>query len=441
MSSTATILKPSDPGYEKAVFAFDLAPLKPAAACVATTVAEVQDAIAWARDHGLKVATQATGHRAVGLPSLEGALLLKPMIDESPVVDASEGFVRVGAGTTWEPVVDAAAAAGLTAMHGSSPTVGVVGYILGGGLSFYGRRHGLACNKVRAIEVVTADGEVARVDQENEPDLFWALRGAGGWAATVTAIEFDLLPVAEIFGGASFWPAELSEEVLSAWLDWTRTAPESVTTSFRIMNLPPLEAVPEPIRGKNVVAVDGISLDDADGQALQAMLDAIGEPVMSQWGNMPSAAAARLHGDPEEPIPAIGACSLVDGLEDEAVAALVEAAGPESGSGLIAAELRQLGGALRRPDENGGIADSIDGEFIAFGVGVAADPQMAAKTQEDLLRVIGSLQPWENGRRFLNFSNPDTTVADCFSTDSVDALGAIRREYDPEGVYVTPLGL
>lgn len=441
MSTSATILKPTDPGYEKAVFAFDLAPLAPAAACVATSVAEVQDAIRWARENGLKVATQATGHRAVALPSLEGALLLKPMIDEQPVIDAGERFARVGAGSTWKPVVAAAAEAGLTAMHGSSATVGVVGYTLGGGLSFYSRQHGLACNKVRAIEVVTADGEFARVDRENEPDLFWALRGAGGWAATVTAIEFDLLPVSRVFGGASFWPVELAEAVLSTWLDWTRTAPESVTTSFRIMNLPPMEAVPEPIRGKNLVAIDGVALDDADGQALAGLLGGIGEPVMAQWGPMPSPAVAGLHGDPEDPIPAIGACSLVDGLDDEAVEALVDAAGGESGSTLIAAELRQLGGAMRRPDELGGIADSIDGEFVAFGVGVAADPTMAAKTQEDLLRVIGSLQPWESGKRFLNFSNPDTTVADCFSTDSVDALGAIRREYDPEGVYVTPLGL
>src|SRR5690606_8328465 len=128
----------------------------------------------------------------------------------------------------------------LAALHGSSPTVGVVGYLLGGGLGFYGRQHGLGCNRVRAIEVITADGEVGRVSQDDEPDLFWALRGAGGLFATVTAIEFDLLPIREVFGGVSFWPVELCEEALSVWLDWTRNAPESVTTTFRFMNLPPL---------------------------------------------------------------------------------------------------------------------------------------------------------------------------------------------------------
>ena len=441
MSTSANILRPSDPGYDDAVFAFDLAELKPAAACVAHSVGEVQEAVRWARENGLSVATQATGHRAVGLPPLEESLLLKPMIDLEPVIDAGERFARVGAGTAWGPVVEAASAKGLTAMHGSSPTVGVVGYLLGGGLSFYGREQGLACNKVRAIEVVTADGEVARIDDEHEPDLFWALRGAGGWAAVVTAIEFDLLPMAEIFGGASFWPVEASEAALSTWLDWTRSAPESVTTSFRIMNMPPIEDVPAPIRGKNLVVIDGVATDNADGEALVAQLEGIAEPVMAQWGPMPSAAAARLHGDPEDPVPAIGACALVDGFDEEAVAALVEAGGGESGSALLAAELRQLGGALRRPDEAGGVTDHIDAEFVAFGVGMAADPDMEAKTSEDLARVMGAMGPWQNGQRFLNFSDLDSTCGQCFPADSVEALKAIRHEYDPDGLIVPPIAL
>ena len=189
------------------------------------------------------------------------------------MIDAGQQFARVTAGTKWDPVVEAAAAKGLTAMHGSSPSVGVVGYTLGGGLSFYARQHGLACNKVRAIEVVTADGELARIDEEHEPDLFWALRGAGGWSAVVTAIEFDLLPMAEVFGGASFWPVEAAEAALSTWLDWTGSAPDSVTTSFRIMNLPPFEEIPAPIRGKNLVVIDGVATDNADGEALVAQLD------------------------------------------------------------------------------------------------------------------------------------------------------------------------
>ncbi|MCB0857290.1 MAG: FAD-binding oxidoreductase [Solirubrobacterales bacterium] len=441
MSSGSSIIKPTDPGYEKAVFAYDLHPQTPAAACVPTTVAEVQEAIGWARENGLTVAAQSTGHRAVGLPPLDDSLLIRPMINTEPVIDAKERIARVGAGTTWDSVVNAAAEHGLAAMHGSSPTVGVVGYTVGGGLSFYGREHGLACNKVRAIEVVTGEGEVARVDADHEPDLFWALRGAGGWASVVTAIEFELLPYREIFGGASFWPVEASDAVLSTWLDWTRSAPESVTTSFRIMNMPPIEEVPEPIRGQNLVAIDGVATDQGDGQALVAQLDGIAEPLMAQWGQMPAPAASRLHGDPEDPVPAIGAGGMVDGLDEEAVAAFVEAAGGESGSALLAAELRQLGGQLRRPDDSGGVADHIDAEFVSFGVGMAADPAGAAKTQEDLGRLMGALEPWAGKHRFLNFSNPDSSCQQCFGDDSTEALKAIRHEYDPDGLIVPPIAL
>jgi FAD/FMN-containing dehydrogenase len=441
MTSGASIIRPSDPGYDEARMAFDLCDQKPAAISLATTVAEVQEALAFAREQGLKVSNQATGHVAVALPSLEDALLLKPSIDTDPLIDADRGFARVGAGTRWRPVVEAAASRGFAALHGSSPTVGVVGYLLGGGLSFYGRQEGLACNKVRAIEVVTSDGEVARVDRENEPDLFWALRGGGGLFATVTAIEFDLFPVQEVFGGASFWPVELAEDVLSAWLDWTRSAPESVTTSFRIMNLPPVEQVPAPIRGRNLVVIDGVALDRADGEALTALLEPIGEPVMSQWGPMPVAAVSSLHGDPEDPVPAIGNSTLLDDVDDGMIGALLEASGGESGSTLIAAELRQLGGALRHPDEAGGVADRIDGEFIAFGVGVAADAGIKAKTEADLERLFDALKPWESGQQFYNFAIAGSTCANCYPEEAIEALTAIRREYDPESLFVAPLDL
>ncbi len=439
MSSLSSLITPSDSGYDAARLAFDLSDQRPAAISLASTVAEVQDALRYARDNGLKVANQATGHAAIALPSLENALLLKPAIDTEPVIDATEGFARVGAGTRWGPVVEAAGEHGLAAMHGSSPTVGVVGYLLGGGLSFYSRRYGLACNRVRAIEVVTADGEVGRVDRDNEPDLFWALRGGGGLFATVTAIELDLLPIREIFGGISFWPVELAESALSIWLDWTRTAPDSITTSYRIMNLPPFETVPEPIRGRNLVAIDGIAVDQADGEALMNLLADLGDPVMGFWGPMPAPGASAIHGDPQEPVPAMGNSTLLDEVEDELIGALVEAAGGESGNSLIATELRQLGGALRRQDDSGGVAGRIDGEFVAFGVGLAVNPEAKAKTEEDLARIFAALDPWQSGRQFYNFAIAGATLDSCFSGDAIEALKAIQHEYDPDRLFLAPI--
>ena len=114
----------------------------------------------------------------------------------------------------------------------------IAGYTLGGGVSFYGRKHGLACSQVTAIELVTAGGEQIRVDAENEPDLFWALRGGGGSFGVVTAFEFNLVPLREIYAGALFFPAEQASDVLHGWRVWTGDVPDEMTSVGRLMNFP-----------------------------------------------------------------------------------------------------------------------------------------------------------------------------------------------------------
>ena len=123
-------------------------------------------------------------------------------------VDADAQIARVGAGALWMDVVPSAAEHGLAPLVGSSPDVGIVGYTLGGGVGYLGRKHGIATNSVTAIELVTADGASRRVDADNEPDLFWALRGGGGNFGVVTAMEFRLHPVDEVYAGMMLWPAE-----------------------------------------------------------------------------------------------------------------------------------------------------------------------------------------------------------------------------------------
>jgi FAD/FMN-containing dehydrogenase len=156
----------------------------------------------------------------------------------------------------WIEVVEAAAEHGLAALAGSSPDVGVVGYTLGGGLSWLVRKYGLAANKVTAVELVTADGRLVRADRDNEPDLFWALRGGGGSFGVVTALEFRLYPLTEVYAGVMFWPVERAAEVLNAWREWTATVPDEMTSVGRILQLPPLPDVPEPLRGRSFARRD-----------------------------------------------------------------------------------------------------------------------------------------------------------------------------------------
>ena len=173
------------------------------------------DAIDYAKAEGLRVGAQRTGHSAEPLGDLAGTLLVRTAAMDTVSIDAERRIARVGAGALWGDLVPQASELGLAACHGSSPTVGIVGYSLGGGVGWYGRKHGLQCNRVTAVELVDASGTERRVDADSDPELFWALRGGGGDFGIVTALEFELLPIAEVFAGALFFPVERASEVLA----------------------------------------------------------------------------------------------------------------------------------------------------------------------------------------------------------------------------------
>ncbi|WP_320671842.1 FAD-binding oxidoreductase [Patulibacter defluvii] len=427
------IVRPDDEAYDTARRAWNLAvDQRPAAVCVATSVADVQAAVRYARAHGLRIAAQATGHLAAALGSLDRTLLLRTALHDGEVaVDPIARRVRIQAGALWGEVAEACAPHGLTVLHGSSPTVGVIGYLLGGGLSFYAREHGLAVNHVTAFEVVTADGAARRVDAGSDPDLFWALRGGGGGFAIVTAVELTALPIAEVFGGALFFPVDAAPAVVRAWHEWTREAPRSVTTSLRILCLPPLDEVPPPLRATPVVCVDGVALEAADGQALVERLLAAATPLLGGWQTMPSLAVLRLHGDPEPPTPGVSDAILLDELDDAAIDAFLALAGAGSGSPLLAAELRQLGGALAEAPAGAGVRGALEGRFLLFGVGVPMGPGDGDAIAAHLRRMQQELGAWATGTRFSSFSEAPATALDaCVPAAAVARLREIRATVD-----------
>jgi FAD/FMN-containing dehydrogenase len=432
------VVLPEHAIYDEARVAWNLyADQRPAAVVTATADAHVLDAIGYAQEHGLRVAPQGTGHFAAPMPDLSDALLLRTALHEKVEIDVAARVARVKAGAIWEDVVTAAAPHGLAAMHGSSPDVGVFGYVLGGGLSFYARRHGLACSHVVAIEVATADGVLRRVDAGHDPELFWALRGGGGNFGVVTAIEIALLPIPEVIGGATFWPLEHAEAVLETWLDWTPTAPESVTSSFRFLRLPPLPEVPEPLREVPVVTVDAVALDARDGAQLVARLRSVDAPtIIDAWGPMPAPAILRLHGDPEQPTPAIGDSSILGDLDAAGAAAFVEANGIDSDSPLLITELRQLGGALAHPVEGGGATSHLPGSFAMLGIGVPMAPGAEEAIDEQLVRMTGTMAPWTTGRTYLNFCESGGPAMTSYTPEDYERLVQVRAEYDPDRVFV-----
>jgi FAD/FMN-containing dehydrogenase len=431
------IFTPGDGGWDVARQAFNLrAEQQPVAVALPESEGQVRDAVLVAADAGLKVAPQTTGHNAYPLaPSLDDALLLKTSRLRGVEIDPRARRARVAGGTLWGEVVPAAYEHGLAALHGSSPTVGVAGYSLGGGIGWLARRYGMQTNSLTAIERVNADGELVRVDEDHEPDLFWALRGGGGNFGVVTALEFDLYPVQHAYAGWLAWDWREAEPVLKRWSDWATGAPDAVTTSARILRLPPAPELPEEIRGRCLVAIDGAVVGDYyDAMALLAPLRELG-PEVDTFATVPAPALARLHMDPEGPIPVLSDDRLLSALPHEAVEAFVGAAGPESESTLMIAELRQLGGALaRRPGRHGALP-GLAGSFLLFTCAVPNGTGTAVAGQAHAERLAGALDPWSSGRRYQNFAERPLGAESFFEPEVRDRLAAIKAKVDPSGMF------
>jgi FAD/FMN-containing dehydrogenase len=350
-------------------------------------------------------------------------------------IDPDAQTARVEAGVLVLELSEAAQKHGLCSMPGSAPDVGVTGYTLGGGLSWLGRRHGFACNRVSAIELVTADGEARTVDAESDPDLFWALRGGGGNYAIVTALHLDLLPIAELYAGALLYPAEVGAEAVRAYRDWAADVSEDVTSIVRFIRPPDLPDVPEPLRNRGLLTIDAACIgSEADGEAATAPLREIGEPIMDTFGQIPAEGLCRIHMDPEQPVPGLGHHQVIDELPDEAIAAFADLAEPD-GSPLLLAELRQLGGALGRDDADGGALSALDADFVMLGIGLPMTPELGEAIGSHLDRLHEAMQPWAADGGYFNFAERPCDADAILSPDVCARLGEVKRRYDPDGIF------
>ena len=430
----ASVLLPGDDGWDVAREAWNaLVDQHPAAVAQPTTADEVIEAIAWARARGLRVAPQSTGHNAAPMGDLSDTMLLKTAGLDEVSIDLERGVARAGGGVLWEQVVDAAAPHGMAVLHGSSPDVGVAGYSLGGGMGWLARLHGLATNSLTAVELVTMDGELIRADADNDPDLFWAVRGGGGNFGVVTALEFRMYPLESAYAGWLIFPWERSEEVLNAWSEWTRTVPDEVTSVGRILQLPDMEPIPPQLRGAKIVVVEAAFAGfEPDGAALMAPLRALG-PIGDTFAQVPPQALARLHQDPEGRTPGLGEHALLDALTPETVRAFVATAGPGSNETVLSAEIRHLGGALARPLPENGALSHIDAAYMMFAIGIPAGPQVAAQLVTDVARIVEALGPWSRGRSYLNFAQSPTDTRTMFSQDPYRRLQDVKARYDASG--------
>lgn len=429
------VVTSSDPDWDAARQVFNLTTdLRPAAVALPRDAADVIAAVGYAAAHGLRVAPQATGHNATPLGPLEDTLLVDVRELQEVSIDSAARRVRVGAGVKWERVTPQLSEHGLAALHGSSPDVGIAGYSLGGGMGWLARKHGLQANSATAIEVVTADGRAARVDAGHEPDLFWALRGGNGNFGVVTAIEFEVYPVEELYAGVLFFPFERAREVLDAWSGLVQELPDEMMTWAKLMQFPDVPDVPEAVRGGSFTIIFGAFLGaEADGRALLRRLRDLG-PVMDTFAMVPPGALADMAMDPVDPLPSASTTALLSDLPSAGVEDLVAAAGPGSGSPLAMVELRQLGGAIGRRSPGAGARATLPGTLAMFTLGIPEDEASAETIGRYLEAVDRAVLPYRVGD-YPNFVEVPADASQFFDEDTWARLRRVKALYDPSDLF------
>ncbi|AOS63591.1 FAD-binding oxidoreductase [Actinoalloteichus hymeniacidonis] len=454
------------PGYDVARTGFQRGYAhRPSVVVGAVGAADVRAAVDHAAAHGLAVSIQATGH-GLSVPS-EGGVLIDTARFDGVEVNVGRRRARIEAGARWKDVIEITAAHGLAPLSGSSPTVGAVGYTLGGGLGLLSRAHGWAADRVEAVEVVLADGRLRRVTADAEPDLFWAVRGGRDGFGVVTAIEIELFAVPKVFGGALVFEGDRALEVLHAYRRWTDTVPEEMSSSATILSFPRLPSIPEPQRGERIVQLQiTYAGDPTEGARLVAPLRKIGGLREDTLHDMSFADSHVIHSDPTDPHAYQGEGVLVRGLDDDVLGRVFELCGPQAAA-MSVLTVKHLGGALARPAEVPNAVGHREAAFLVTLINpvtsapVSTDGEVRADAASgvsastmgtgfhavdsdiaDIRLLHGEfatvLRPVTLGRS-MNFLFGERTAAARTSTHCpavARRLDELRAHYDPTGMFV-----
>ncbi|MBE1489600.1 FAD-binding oxidoreductase [Plantactinospora soyae] len=407
---------PGEPDFDTVRRPWNLAVEQPVAAVVeADDADDVAALVRYARSAGLGVATQPNGHGATG--RTDGTILLRTRRLDTLRVDPVTRRAWVGAGVSSGRVQAAAAPHGLTGLPGSSPVVSLTGVALGGGLSWFGRVHGWVADSVTAYEIVDAGGHQRRVTAETDPDLFWALRGAGGDFAVVTALKLALHPAPRLYGGRTLWTVEHAPAVLAAYRQITATAPDALTTWLDLLHFPGAEPM---------VAVDATYLGEQDeARDLLAPLDRLPRPLADSRRMMSVAELGSITAEPTAPSPGLSRAELLTDLE------AVEALLADPIAPLLSVQIRHLGGAFTRPSDSP--HGPLTEPYLLYLFGIPGEPTTTGAVTAKQ-RALASALP-VTGRKPFTFLNPDETVADAFSPNVVQRLRGIKRRHDPGNVF------
>ena len=429
------VLLPDSPGWDAGRLGWTLTvDQRPAAVVTVQDAEDVVAAVLCAARHGLSVSTQPVGHGAT--TALNGTVLLRTGALQNLDIDVERRVARVGAGVKWGTLLAALEPTGLTALAGSSPDPSVVGFTLGGGLSWFSRALGLCAHSTVAFDIVDADGARRRITSTSDPDLFWALRGGGGDFGVVLAVEIALHDAGPLIGGRLMWPLEMARPVLQAFRRITAEAPDELTLWAHLFRFPPMPELPELLRGRSFVSVDLTFLgSQPELDTLLAPLRELPVLVVDTVGAVPLSELGAIAAEPVDPMPTQEYSELLRNLDEAAVDRLVDAAGAGADLPLAVVQVRHLGGALTRATPDDGPNGAVEEEYSVFCLGVPVAPGLPEAIEAAFNEVRTALAGQRSGRAFFNFLGGESDLGSTFAAPARDRLQKIKATTDPNRVF------
>ncbi|MEU4604926.1 FAD-binding protein [Kribbella sp. NPDC023972] len=352
---------------------------------------DVQAAVRAAREYGVPIAVQATGH-GTRVPA-DGGILLKTSPMTSVLVDPERRIAKVGPGARWGAVIDAAGQFGLAPLSGSHRDVGVTGYTLGGGVGWLARKYGFAADSVIRAEVVTADGRLVTASAEHHPDLFWAIRGGTGNFGIVTSLEFRLYPVRQVHAGIVYYGIDHAADILRRYREWTTTIPNELSTAVVLTQLD----------GRRAVAIKVMYAGEADvaEHLLKPLFEVAGPRLAGELRSIEYGDAA-MGGTPARHL------DFLDVLTDDLIETLTTT------DAMV--EIRHWGGAMAHPGPGAGPVGHRSASFSLI-----IDREMPTLPS--------------SGRTFVNFLGDPNRADTAYAPDDLRRLREVKRAYDPTNFF------
>jgi hypothetical protein len=428
-----------EPAFDEAVTGHNTALRhRPDAVVCVADADDVAATLRFARRRQLTVQAQSTGHGPPGIT--HGGLLIRTGALDAIDVDPQRRLAHVGAGVTWGRLVAACGAHGLAPLGMASvASVGVAGYLLGGGMGPLGRRDGFGADHVVALDVIDADGNARTVDADHDADLFWALRGGRFAPAVVTAFTLELDDAPLLVAASATYERPDVPAGLAAYAQWQADLPEAISSVATMFRFPDLPVLPEALRGRRFLQVDVLAADDeAAGRAAFERLCAAAPPATRVVSVTDPAGWVKAQ-PPVPPGPTWNRGGLLDRFDEDVAARLVGAVGPDTEAPWNIVEIRPFGGAFARPPaQDNAVGGRSAGVLLSVVAGTPAGSDGLPAAHGELVAALGDrLGPGVNVN-FHGMDDPQHPISGAWPVATSARLRAILNHHDPTGVFPRP---